>query len=254
MKKALFIIIASFLVLSGCSQSEQGESKEAEEVPQIIDAVLMVPETLDTGKEASLAVTIKQGSEAVTDADEVKFEIWKEGKKEDSEMVEAKHDSEGIYTANYTFPEEGIYSIQSHVTARSQHTMPKVSVQVGDVKTEDAGHEHEHEKNGHEEGQSHSHGGDVSILLQAPDHVHAKEQTGLSVALEKNGKPLTEAKVKLEISLNGGTPQWVNLSETEAGTYTADHTFSDAGTYIITTHVEKGDDIHEHTETELTVD
>ncbi|KON86423.1 hypothetical protein AF332_06030 [Sporosarcina globispora] len=253
MKKILFSIMAGFLVLSGCSQSEEEKPAKNDEVPQIIEAVIQVPETLNPGEEAQLAVTVRQGDEAVTDADEVKFEIWKEGQKENSEMAEAKHDSEGKYTADHTFAEEGLYYVQSHVTARSQHTMPMVSVQVGEVKAEDTEHGHEQEKNGHEEGNSHSHGGEVSIELQAPDQPHLNEQTALSVILEKEGEPLKEAKVKLEISLNGATPQWVNMSENETGKYTADHQFKEAGTYIITTHVEKGDDIHEHTETELTV-
>ncbi len=255
MKKLLFMMMPCFLILGGCGQSDQEETQEsAEEIPQVIEADLQVPETLDAGEEASLAVIVKQGNEAVTDADEVTFEIWKEGKSENSEMVEAKHDSEGKYTADHTFPEEGIYYVQSHVTAKRQHTMPKASVQVGSVKTEDAGHEHGHENEGQEEGHSHSHGEAVSIELLAPDHIHAKEETNLSVILDKEGDPLAEAKVKLEISLNGATPQWLNLSETEPGKYSAAHEFSEAGTYSITTHVEKGNDLHEHTETELTVE
>ncbi|MBT2687504.1 FixH family protein [Bacillus sp. ISL-47] len=244
--------MASFLILGGCSQSSQQKAKESEETPQVIEAILQVPETLEASEEASLAVTVKQGNEAVTDADEVKFEVWKEGKKEESEMIEAKHDKEGKYMADYAFADEGIYFVQAHVTARSQHTMPKVSIQVGDMKAENTGHEHVEE--GHKESHSHGHDGEVSIELKTSDHVHAKEQTDLSVMLDKEGKPLTEAKVKLEISLDGSTPEWVNLNESEEGEYTADHQFSETGTYIITIHVEKGDDLHEHTETKLTVE
>ncbi|UOE57966.1 FixH family protein [Cytobacillus oceanisediminis] len=239
--------MASLLVLGGCSQSEEEKPAKNDEVPQIIEAVIQVPETIDPGEEATLAVTVRQGDKAVTDADEVKFEIWQEGQKENGEMAEAKHDSEGKYTADHIFTEEGLYYVQSHVTARSQHTMPMVSVQVGEAKAEDSGTGHE------QEGHSHSHGGEVSIELQAPDQIHANEQTALSAMVDNEGEPLADAKVKLEISLNGATPQWVNMSETKPGKYTADHQFTDAGTYTITTHVEKGDDIHEHTETELTV-
>ncbi|MCM3402005.1 FixH family protein [Cytobacillus oceanisediminis] len=253
MKKILFSIMASLLVLGGCSQSEEEKPAKNDEVPQIIEAVIQVPETINPGEEATLAVTVRQGDEAVTDADEVKFEIWQEGQKENGDMAEAKHDSEGKYTADHIFAEEGLYYVQSHVTARSQHTMPMVSVQVGEAKAEDSGTGHEQENEGHEEGHSHSHGGEVSIELQASDQIHANKQTALSVKVDNEGEPLAEAKVKLEIALNGATPQWVNMSETEPGKYTADHQFTEPGTYTITTHVEKGDDIHEHTETELTV-
>lgn len=256
MRNVLLIMMAGIFILGGCSSKpEQGKSKDPEEsAVQVIEADLKVPETIDAGEEASLAVTVSQGNEAVTDADEVKFEVWIEGQEENSEMVEAKHDSEGKYMANHVFTAEGIYYVQSHVTARRQHTMPQASIKVGEVNVEADGHQHEHEEEGHEESHSHGHDGEVSIMLHAPDHIHAKEQTTLSVMLEKEGEPLTDAKVKLEISLDGSTPQWVNLSETEPGKYTAGHQFSESGTYFITTHAEKGHDIHEHTETELTVE
>ncbi|MCM3705556.1 MULTISPECIES: FixH family protein [Cytobacillus] len=253
MKKILFSLMAGLLVLGGCSQSEEEKTGKNDEVPQIIEAVIEAPETINPGGEAALAVTVKQGGEAVTDADEVKFEIWQEGQKENGEMIEAKHGSEGKYTADHVFTEEGLYYVQSHVTARSQHTMPMVSIQVGKAKAEDSGTGHDQDDEGHEEGHSHGHGGEVSIELQAPEQIQANEQTQLSAMVDNEGEPLADAKVKLEISLNGDTPQWVNMSETEPGKYTAGHQFIKAGTYIITTHVEKGDDIHEHTETELTV-
>lgn len=252
MKKVLFSLMAGLLVLAGCSQSDEKPAKN-DEVPQIIEAVIEVPESINPGEEAALSVTVKQGAEAVTDADEVKFEIWQEGNKENSEMIEAKHDSEGKYTADHVFAGEGLYYVQSHVTARSQHTMPMVSVQIGEGKAEDSKPGNDQENEGHEEGHSHGHGGEVTIELVAPDQIQANEQTQLSALADYKGEPLQDAKVKLEISLNGATPQWVNMSEEEPGNYTATHQFTDAGTYIITTHVEKGDDIHEHTETELTV-
>lgn len=256
MRNALLIMMAGIFILGGCSSKpEQGKSKDREETAvQVIEADLKVPETIDAGEEASLAVTVRQGNEAVTDADEVKFEVWIEGQEENSEMVEAKHDSEGKYMADHVFTEEGIYYVQSHVTARRQHTMPQASIKVGEVNAEAAGHQHEHEEEGHEESHSHGHNEEVSMALKTPDHVHAKEQTDLSVMLDKEGKPLTEAKVKLEISLNGSIPEWVSLTESEEGKYTAAHQFPEKGTYSITIHAEKGHDIHEHTETELTVE
>ncbi|MGN7176113.1 FixH family protein [Paenibacillus sp. FSL R5-0490] len=250
MKKILFSLMAGLLVLGGCSQSDEEKPAKNDEVPQIIEAVIEVPETINPGERVTLAVTVKQGGEAVKDADEVKFEVWQEGQKENGKMIEAKHGSEGKYTAEHAFAEEGLYYVQSHVTARSQHTMPMVSVQVGEVKAGDSETGHDQEN---EDGHSHGHGGEVSIELQAPDQVHANEQTQLSALVDNEGEPLADAKVKLEISLNGETPQWVNMSEPEPGKYTAGHQFTNAGTYTITTHVEKGDDIHEHTETELTV-
>ena len=69
MKKILFSIMAGLLVLGGCSQSEEEKPAKKDEVPQIIEAVIEVPETINPGEEAALAVTVKQGGEAVTDAE-----------------------------------------------------------------------------------------------------------------------------------------------------------------------------------------
>ncbi|PLS18224.1 hypothetical protein CVD28_08020 [Bacillus sp. M6-12] len=43
-------------------------------------------------------------------------------------MLKTDHKKEGIYTAKNTFTTGGIYYVQSHVTARSLHSMPKKKI------------------------------------------------------------------------------------------------------------------------------
>ncbi|WP_156509930.1 hypothetical protein [Rossellomorea aquimaris] len=43
----------------------------------------------------------------------------------------------GIYTIKKTFKEEGIYYVQTHVTARDMHVMPKKQFVVGEVSAEE---------------------------------------------------------------------------------------------------------------------
>lgn len=66
------------------------------------------------------------------DAEEMQFEVWKEGQIDDQhEKVDGKIDEEeGIYFLNKTFAEPGKYYIIAHVTARGMHNMPKVEIEV----------------------------------------------------------------------------------------------------------------------------
>lgn len=70
------------------------------------------------------------------DADEVTFEIWKANEKEKAFLIDAPHDKNGIYKAGTSFITDGVYFIQTHVTARDMHVMPKQQFTVGNV-TED---------------------------------------------------------------------------------------------------------------------
>ena len=51
--------------------------------------------------------------EKVTDADDVKFEIWKDGD-EKHEMLDGKHKGKGVYAVEKTFETDGVYHIISH--------------------------------------------------------------------------------------------------------------------------------------------
>ncbi len=239
----------AFIVLAGCGQtSEDHTSEKQEEAPAPIDAVIELPEKGEPNEEVAITVTVSQGKKPVEDANEVKFEIWKEGKKEASEKVEAKHSENGKYTIAYTFLEDGLYHVQSHVTARDMHTMPTESIQIG--KVEEAQIEHSDEAA--EEG--HHHHGEVGIQLEKPEVIKAKGQTPLTVLLEKEESPLSDARVRLEITKQGSNPAWVDMKEAAEGEYTGNYTFPSSGTYAVTIHVQNDAGLHEHTEIEVTVE
>lgn len=90
-----------------------------------------MPDKLPLNQESLLKARLTQGKEHVDDAQEVQFEIWKENHKKQSEMIDAKLEKEGVYTAKKTFQEDGIYYIQAHATARGMHVMPVKRVVVG---------------------------------------------------------------------------------------------------------------------------
>lgn len=237
------------LVLAACGQNNSNDTEESGTAdPQPIDVVLDTPETAKTGEELTFSATVTQADEKVEDANEVMFEVWKEGDKDNSEMIEATHDGEGVYTVKKTIDEDGTYVVQSHVTARDLHTMPKSKVKVG---SEDASENHED----HESHEEHAHHGDaVSFHLMKPDTIKANEEISLTTHLQKDNQPLTDASIRFEISKTGEEKaQWIETEETKDGEYQGTVTLEEAGEYTVTIHAENDEGLHEHTEESLTV-
>ncbi|CAM4096727.1 hypothetical protein Gste01_02300 [Geobacillus stearothermophilus ATCC 7953] len=76
MKKLFALALISLFVLGGCSQEK--------EAPELIEVKFKtIPENIKVNKEVELVATVTQGTEKVEDADEVTFEIWKEGQTKD---------------------------------------------------------------------------------------------------------------------------------------------------------------------------
>ena len=170
---AMFLMAAVLVLMAACSQKEQPKN-DTDEVPLPISVDLTVTDEVDVNGTVEMAAIVMQGDEKVEDADEVVFEVWEEGKKDDSVMIESDNKKEGLYTAETSFDHDGIFHIQSHVTARAMHIMPKKEVTVGD-----GGHYEEHAEEGHAEGHGQTEG--FSMHFDQPKNVNANEVTGLNV-------------------------------------------------------------------------
>lgn len=152
-KLVSLFFLAGVIIMSACTADS---GKNAAEGSLMVNADILLPSELSKNEEETLAVALTQGEEAVEDAASVDFEIWREGSEENSEMIKAVHKSKGIYEIKKTFNENGLYFVQTHVTARDLHVMPKKEFIVGEVtedervkavepdKTEDAGDEKSH--------------------------------------------------------------------------------------------------------------
>ncbi|MGR3763456.1 FixH family protein [Rossellomorea sp. NS-SX7] len=243
MKKTLLFLLMGVLAIfiSACGNSNANDSSTEENKMEPLAAELDVPEKGDKGKAVSLSVKVTQGDENVEDADEVKYEVWKNGHKEESEMIEAKHDKSGIYEAEKTFDEDGMYTVQVHVTARDMHTMPKTEIAIGEVHEEGHGGEGGDDHHGHHENT-------VTIHLMKPDPIKANEEAEWNVQVEDEGNALEDAEVRLEIFKEGQEKhEWVDLAADEAGIYNGSYAFPEKGKYNVQVHVTKGEEIHEHT-------
>ncbi|MDZ5472175.1 FixH family protein [Bacillus sp. 31A1R] len=239
--KKLFIFLLTIVALTACGKSED-KKNAGEEVPAMIEAVLEVPEEGKVDEEITFSVIVTQDAEAVEDANEVKFEIWEEGHKEESELIEAKPVGDGKYTVTKSFDKEGIFTVQSHVTARSMHTMPKENIQIGNPVEESHDHEEAEES-------SHHHHGDVTISLSKDEHIHANKETELKVQLGKKDEPINNAVVRLEIyKPKEDTPEWVETVFSKEGQYVTKYTFSKLGQYKVVIHATNNEGLHEHSE------
>lgn len=133
MKYVKYLMLFGLMsLLAACTANGSG----TDEVPEVVEADIVVPAEMEEDGEYQLQVQVTQGGEAVEDASEVLFELWNDSEGGDSSRVEAIHVGDGLYEIDQAFEVAGIYSVQTHITARSMHVMPKRQFQVGDVTEE----------------------------------------------------------------------------------------------------------------------
>lgn len=231
----VFGLIGLF-VLGACGTEKEAESAAVPQSMEPVEAELTVEATAEKGEAVPLSVTVTQDGQPVDDADEIKFEVWKNDAKEESEMIKASLTKDGVYEAETTFAEEAVYTVQVHVTARSMHTMPTTNVTVGHPETA---------AEAEEESEHHHHAG-ADITLE-PKEATAGEEQPFMVHVMIKDEMLAGADVQLEIFQDGAEKhEWVKLEEADAGMYKGAHTFAESGAYNVQVHVTKGHDIHEH--------
>lgn len=137
MKKLMVMGVLGFM-LAGCGMEEESvdNASAAEQEVQELEVEVLTEAKGETG-EWTLEAYVSQGGEAVNDADEVKFEVFEAGKKDDSVKNDYTDVKDGVYSVKHTFEEDGVYYFIPHVTARGLHTMPTQQVIVGKVTDEE---------------------------------------------------------------------------------------------------------------------
>lgn len=88
------------MVLSACGKSNDSTSDT--DMIKPINAALKVPEKAVVNEAVKISVTMTQDAEAVDNAEEVQFEVWKDGAKSTSEMIASDLGKDGVYTAEKT--------------------------------------------------------------------------------------------------------------------------------------------------------
>ena len=130
MKKWFLSLLAVPVLLVGCNEAiDTNEAGSA--MPQPVEVTILTEKTLPVGEKVKLSAQVKQGDEFVEDAEEVKFEVWESGMREDGVMLDGVLTKEGIYEVDFTFDHDGVYYMFAHTTARGMHIMPKIELIVG---------------------------------------------------------------------------------------------------------------------------
>lgn len=128
------LFIVTLTTLGGCSgnSAEHNHMQAAANVSMepIKVELSWGPEQGKVNEPVTFKVVVTQAGEPVDDAKEVLFEIV--DKDDESVKVELKGTSagSGTYQAEGTFAQDGAYSVTSHVTARTQHSMPSKELTV----------------------------------------------------------------------------------------------------------------------------
>ncbi|WP_141540272.1 FixH family protein [Bacillus cereus] len=240
MKKLIITLFIAMLALAGCNTKKEDTTKK-EKLEEVKVAVQTNPKEIKPNEKTEVQALVTQGKEKVTDADDVKFEIWKDGD-EKHEMLNGKHKGKGVYAVEKTFPSDGVYHVIAHTNARDMHVMPEEKIAVGNAKVEDA----KKGKDGHEAGHG-DHKSETMIHLMAGD-VKANAESTMKVHLKQKEEALTGAEVQLEIWKDGAEKhEYIPAEEGNKGEYVSKHTFKDAGAYKVKVHVKKGE-LHEHKE------
>lgn len=249
MKKISGIFLLS-LLLAACGQTGEKDEQTSDNTDpeEPIEVEIEMVEEAEQEEEVEIAAFVTQGEEKVTDANEVLFEIWKEGKKAESEEFLAEEPEDNKYSITHTFEENGEYHVTAHVTARGMHSMPTAEIAVGQSvkKTEENGEETDIHA-------GHQHGSPVTADLQSPSELKAGEEMEMSFQVAEKGDPIRNARVRLEIWQKGDdTREWIDAEEGN-GVYNASHTFEESGDYMMTVHIEDEEDLHEHVDKVVSV-
>ncbi len=128
MKHFLWGIVAvAGLLLTACS-----DNVESDEIAFLDVELTVVSEGVELGEAVLFEALVTYGGKTVTDAEEVKFEIWHAENEENREVIEVEHAGDGIYMLEKQFTEEGTYYVYAHVSAEGMHSMPKKEFVIGE--------------------------------------------------------------------------------------------------------------------------
>jgi hypothetical protein len=127
-KRKHVLFLSLILMLAGCGNQEHSHAKPASGSENSLDPISVKmnvdPLHPKVNQPFYIQAKVTQNKSVVTDADDVQFEIWKDGDRK-HKKIKASNGSEGIYQIKITYSKPGKYHVISHVSARDMHTMPQ---------------------------------------------------------------------------------------------------------------------------------
>ncbi|WP_157796481.1 FixH family protein [Bacillus sp. FJAT-45037] len=252
MKKIVMTAFIAAFMLAACGGEDSDQAGMTDDLTPI-EVELNVPTQAEAREDVLFESIVTQGDDLVEDAQEVVYEVWAEGQKESSEMIEATDQEENRYLLTHVFTEEGTYHVQTHVTARGLHRMPTSEIVIGsgehaeDQADEEASEEKEEHAHDHSASHDHHHNhADVDVEADIKDDI-------LSFTIMLQGEPLDNGRITIEMWQGEEKPHlWLDTSEVSNGVYELNEIDEYTGSYDAIVHIERDeDDLHEHFTVEL---
>ncbi|AXF56426.1 CopD family protein [Salicibibacter kimchii] len=128
---ALFVMTGYATLMIGADVETIAEDTPEDLSTEPIEVEVLNDSEATVGDEWTLQAEVTQENKPVEDADYVIFEVWHD-EDEQGAMIDSVHAGNGIYEADFQFPDVSTVYIQPHVTARGMHRMPVHEVEVVD--------------------------------------------------------------------------------------------------------------------------
>src|SRR5699024_10325613 len=131
-KLGLIGLIITIAILAAC-----GDNSNDDEELKMLEVDFELPETAEVDEDVELKATDTYGDEKVTDDEQMEFEYRQEEDRDDSTYIDGENKEDGTYTAEVSFEQDSVYEIYANTTAKALHTMPKKSIEIGNVSEND---------------------------------------------------------------------------------------------------------------------
>ncbi|MBA9085617.1 hypothetical protein FHR92_002084 [Fontibacillus solani] len=129
----LIVLILAFI----CGCTAQVPVSDRNGFKPHLNVDLQVTSATDAYHTNKFSIFLTQEDVPYRDAAQVQFEVWPEGNKDAVIKVDGKQSSSGLYTASYSFSEEGIYIVKGHVSTQEYQVMPSKRFAVGNKAVEE---------------------------------------------------------------------------------------------------------------------
>lgn len=132
-KLAAIVGIVFAAAVSGCSGNTgaDGQMNAANMSMEPIKVELRwAPQQISVNQVVTFEAVVTQAGKPVDDAKEVVFEIINKHDKSQNYKFTGTSSGDGVYKAEGAIEEEGEFTVTSHVSARTQHSMPSKELLV----------------------------------------------------------------------------------------------------------------------------
>jgi hypothetical protein len=125
----LGVILLLGVLSSGCT-AKIAETDE-NGLPAHLTVDLHLPKQLDLGSKSNFSVEVFKNNQPLEHAEQAEFIFWPEGNREAAVTVKATESSPGVYSASHSITMEGIYLVQSSISAKNEKVLPIKRFAVG---------------------------------------------------------------------------------------------------------------------------